>query len=60
MWTMTRFRLRDSLVLTEAGGEFVGRDGLSLGTVEFFRPYSVLAAANAGLLEEILSQLRRA
>jgi myo-inositol-1(or 4)-monophosphatase len=52
--------LAPSLILTEAGGEFVGRDGLSLGAVEFTRPYSVLAAANAGLLEEILSQLRRA
>jgi hypothetical protein len=54
------FRLVGSFVLVEAGGEIVGRDGLPLGTVEFIRPYSVLAAANAVLLEEILSQLRQA
>jgi fructose-1,6-bisphosphatase/inositol monophosphatase family enzyme len=52
--------LASSLILTESGGKLVGRDGLSLGAVEFTRPYSVLAAANDGLLEEILSQLRRA
>jgi myo-inositol-1(or 4)-monophosphatase len=52
--------LAPSLILREAGGEFVGREGLALGMVEFTRPYSVLAVANVGLLEEILSQLRRA
>jgi fructose-1,6-bisphosphatase/inositol monophosphatase family enzyme len=52
--------LGPSLILKESGGKLVGQDGLSLGAVEFTRPYSVLAAANESLLEEILSQLRQA
>jgi myo-inositol-1(or 4)-monophosphatase len=52
--------LAPSLILTEAGGEFVGQDGLPLGPVEFTHPYSVLATANTGLLAEIMTQLHQA
>jgi fructose-1,6-bisphosphatase/inositol monophosphatase family enzyme len=51
--------LAPSLILTEAGGELVDHRGQPLGTVEFTRPYSVIATGNPGLLEEILAQLRQ-
>jgi len=52
--------LAPSLIVTEAGGEFTGQDGRPLGTVEFTHPYSVVAAANRSLLDEILAQSRQA
>ena len=51
--------LAPSLILAEAGGELVDPQGQPLGPVEFTRPYSVLAAGNPSLLEEILAQLRQ-
>ncbi len=51
--------LAPSLILAEAGGELVDPRGQPLGTVEFTRPYSVLATGNPSLLEEILAQLRQ-
>jgi myo-inositol-1(or 4)-monophosphatase len=52
--------LASSLIVTEAGGEFTGQDGRPLGTVEFTHPYSVIAAANRSLLDEILAESSQA
>jgi myo-inositol-1(or 4)-monophosphatase len=48
--------LAPALIVSEAGGEFAGQHGRPLGTVEFTHPYSVIATANQGLLDEILAQ----
>jgi myo-inositol-1(or 4)-monophosphatase len=52
--------LAPALIVTEAGGEFTGQDGRPLGAVEFTHPYSVVAAANRTLLDEILARSRQA
>jgi myo-inositol-1(or 4)-monophosphatase len=52
--------LAPSLILTEAGGLFVGPDGQPIGPVAFTHPYSVLATANAALLAELLTILGQA
>ncbi|MGO8950564.1 MAG: inositol monophosphatase family protein [Ktedonobacterales bacterium] len=52
--------LAPALILEEAGGKLVGGEGQPLGSVEFTRPYSVLAVANPTLLSEILAELSRA
>ena len=52
--------LAPALIVTEAGGEFTGQEGRPLGTVAFTHPYSVIAAANRELLDEILAESRQA
>jgi myo-inositol-1(or 4)-monophosphatase len=49
-----------ALVLTEAGARLTDARGLPLGTVEFTKPYSVLAAGNDTLLTAVLDLLHGA
>ena len=46
-----------ALIIREAGGRFTNPHGQPLGTVEFTRPYSVLAAGSDALLAAILNTL---
>jgi myo-inositol-1(or 4)-monophosphatase len=46
-----------ALILREAGGLITDAHGAPLGTVEFTRPYSVVAAANQPLLDAMLEAL---
>lgn len=46
-----------ALIIQEAGGLFTNARGEPLGTVDFTTPYSVLAAANRPLLENVLDTL---